>query len=114
MPRHFRVVVLSGVSICLAASSVQAQHQNLLPNAIQHGVINIQLQTIAGGFTAPDYAISAPGDSSDLFVVDQAGKIDVIHNGVLQPTPLLDLTSLEQAVPLNPGYDERGVLGLAF
>ncbi|HXE56027.1 MAG TPA: PQQ-dependent sugar dehydrogenase, partial [Tepidisphaeraceae bacterium] len=37
-----------------------------------------------------------------------------IQNGVVQPTPFLDVTSIESAVPLNPGYDERGLLGLAF
>ena len=55
-----------------------------------------------------------PGDPNDLFVVDQIGKIDVIHNGVLEPTPMLDITSLENAIPLDPSYDERGLLGLAF
>jgi glucose/arabinose dehydrogenase len=98
----------------VACATASAQHQNLLPNAVQPGSIHVDLQTIAAGFTAPVYATTAPGDSSDLFVVDQAGKIDVIHNGVEQPTPLLDLNSVESAIPLKPGYDERGLLGLAF
>ena len=36
----------------------------------------------------------------------------MIQNGVLQSTPLIDMSS--QIVPLMPGYDERGLLGLAF
>jgi hypothetical protein len=107
-----RALVLSS-TIALSTTAIYAQ-QNLLPGAIQPGSIHIGLQTIASGFTAPVFATSAPGDPNDLFVVDEAGKVDVIHNGVLQPTPLLDVSSLENAIPLNPGYDERGLLGLAF
>jgi hypothetical protein len=116
MSRFKSLLISGGTTIGLAVTSVQAQfiHQNLLPNAILPGAINIQLQPIASGFVAPDYGISAPGDPSDLFVLDQAGKIDVIHNGVEQPTPLIDLSSLESAIPLRSGYDERGLLGLAF
>jgi glucose/arabinose dehydrogenase len=97
----------------VSAASVSAQ-TSLLPGAVQPGTIHVGLQSVASGLVAPVFATSMPGDTSDLFVVDQAGKIDVIHNGVLQPTPFLDVTSLESAVPLNPGYDERGLLGLAF
>src|SRR5580765_6736300 len=108
--RRFAVVgLLSSASPALAQV-----HQNLLPNAVQPGSVQISLKPIASGLVAPVFASSAPGDTSDLFVVDQAGKIDIIHNGALQPTPLLDLTNIENAIPLNGGYDERGLLGLAF
>jgi glucose/arabinose dehydrogenase len=107
-----RLEIVSLVSLGLA--SVASASQNLLPGAILPGSITIQLKTIATGLPAPVFATSAPGDTSDLFVVDQTGKIDVIHNGVLQATPLLNVTSLESAIPLSPSYDERGLLGLAF
>ncbi|HEV2687059.1 MAG TPA: PQQ-dependent sugar dehydrogenase [Bryobacteraceae bacterium] len=97
-----------------AAASAVAQHANLLPGAVQPGSIQINLNTVASGFTAPVFATSAPGDPNDLFVVDQAGTINIIHNGSLAPTPFLDIRSIESAVPLKPGYDERGLLGLAF
>src|SRR6266566_4418559 len=96
--------------LATATSVVFAQAQVLLPNAIQQGSIHIGLQPVATGLIAPVFATSAPGDPNDLFVVDQAGKIDVLHNGVMQPTPLLDISSIENAVPLSPGYDERGLL----
>jgi hypothetical protein len=69
---------------------------------------------VASGFTAPVYATSAPGNTSDLYVVDQAGTISIVHNGALQPTPFLDITGIENAVPIQKGYDERGLLGVAF
>lgn len=88
--------------------------QNLLPGAIHPGAIHVSLQTMATGLVAPVSGVTQPGDTSDLFVVDQAGKVEVMHNGVMQATPFLDLTGLENAVPLQPGYDERGLLSLAF
>lgn len=109
-----KVIWLGGAAVCLTPVSLFAQAQNLLPGAIHPGTISASLKTIATGLTAPVYGISAPGDPDDLFVVDQIGKIDVIHDGVMQPTPLIDETALESQVPLSPGYDERGLLGVAF
>src|SRR5205807_6053896 len=97
-----------------AASLAAAQHQNLLPNAVQKGNIQIDLKSVVAGLTAPVQTLAAPGDANDLFVVDQAGKVDVLHNGVMQSTPFLDVSGIENTVPLNPGYDERGLLSLAF
>src|SRR5690242_3240985 len=85
-----------------------------LPGAIQPGTVHASFNTIATGLVSPVSLMSAPGNPSDLYVVDQAGKIDVIHNGVMQPTPLIDLSTLEAGVPISPFYDERGLLGLAF
>ncbi len=70
----------------------------------------IELQTIATGLVSPIYATHA-GDSR-LFVADQIGQIRVIENGSLLPTPFLDISS--KMVALTPGYDERGLLGMAF
>src|SRR5207302_19289 len=44
-------------------------------------------------------------------VTDQAGKVQIYKNGLLQGT-FIDLTG--RMVALNPGYDERGFLGFAF
>lgn len=65
--------------------------------------------------SAPDYAISAPGDTDRLFVVEQNGLLRVIQNGSLLPAPALDLKS-RVSPPLNAANanDERGFLGLAF
>ncbi len=83
--------------------------------AITNGNINILLQPVATGLAAPDYAISPPGDTSRLFVVEQSGLLRIIQNGVLLPGAALDITNRVQPplVPTNPN-DERGFLGLAF
>ncbi len=71
------------------------------------------LEPVAGGFTAP-VALASPGDGSGrLFVADQVGIIRIIDgDGRLLDQPFLDLTG--RIVRLRRGYDERGLLGLAF
>jgi autotransporter-associated beta strand protein len=102
------------LTLAATLSLTAAANAQILPGAIQQGTIRISLQTVANGLTAPIGATFAPGDTHDLFVVDQIGKIRIIHDGVLQSTPLLDISSIESAIPLNGAYDERGLLGLAF
>lgn len=107
-------IILAATSFSIFAACQVHAAQNLLPGAIQKGSVNIDLKPIATGLGAPVFATAAPGNSSDLFVVDQIGKVDIIHNGVLQSQPFLDISSIENAVPISPGYDERGLLSMAF
>jgi glucose/arabinose dehydrogenase len=83
--------------------------------AIRNGDIAILLQPVATGMAAPAYAISPPGDSNRLFVVEQNGLLRIIQNGMLLPEAALDIQS-RVTPPLNPANanDERGFLGLAF
>lgn len=79
---------------------------------IPKGDIIIKLEPVAAGLAAPVHATHAGDGSGRLFIVDQAGTIRIVKDGVLLPTPFLDLTA--EIPPLNPFFDERGVLGLAF
>ena len=57
--------------------------------------------------------ITNAGDGSNrLFVTDQRGAIRIIQNGATVGTPFLNISS--RLVPERPGFDERGLLGLAF
>lgn len=97
------------------ASGTAAQAADAVLPAIALGNIAVQLQTLASGLAAPDYAISAPGDASRLFVVEQNGLLLVLQNGNLLPTPALDVRSRVQPPLLTTNAnDERGFLGLAF
>ena len=81
----------------IAFGLVSAAHaQGVLPD-IQPGSIAIQLNTVASGLSAPDYAINAPGDPSRLFVVEQNGLLRVIQNGSLLPNAALDIRPLRRA-----------------
>jgi glucose/arabinose dehydrogenase len=108
-------VFLAG-ALAVAGSSLPArgQGQDVLP-PIPKGTISIHLQPVATGLSAPDYAISAPGDTNRLFVVEQGGLLRVIQNGSLLPGAALDISG-RVAPPLVPtnANDERGFLGLAF
>ncbi|MBI4778965.1 PQQ-dependent sugar dehydrogenase [Candidatus Falkowbacteria bacterium] len=76
-------------------------------------VREMPLQLIAQNLISPVALVSAPDSSGRLFVADQAGLIRIIDkNGNLLVEPFLDLR--DKMVVLNPSYDERGLLGLAF
>jgi glucose/arabinose dehydrogenase len=82
---------------------------------LTNGNIAIFLQPVATNLSAPDYAISPPGDHSRLFVVEQNGLLRIIQNGTLLPTPALNISSLvSPPLVLSNPNDERGFLGLAF
>lgn len=74
--------------------------------------IQIGLDVVVDGLTAPVFLTHAGDGSGRLFVVDQIGQIWVIKDNVLLPTPFLDIT--DRMVTVNSVYDERGLLGLAF
>jgi glucose/arabinose dehydrogenase len=64
---------------------------------------------VANGFSNPLYAVSPPGDTARLFVVEQnSGLIKIIKNGSTLGTPFLDVGALASS------GGERGLLGLAF
>ena len=71
------------------------------------------LQIVADTMIAP-IALAEPADGSKrLFIADQSGKIWIIgSDGKKLGNPFIDITS--KMVSLNPSYDERGLLGLAF
>ena len=73
--------------------------------------IKINLGLIAENLTAPIGLI--PSGDGRLFIIDQIGLIKIINSsGQILDEPFLDLRS--KMVTLNPQYDERGLLGLAF
>jgi glucose/arabinose dehydrogenase len=111
--------------LCLAVLSLPVLYNgaSALPHlpAIPKGEIAIQLDPVATGMGAPDYGISAPGDTSRMFIVEQKGTLRILQNGSLLPGNALDIQALvlrapDGTGPTNPGslFDERGFLGLAF
>ena len=72
-----------------------------------------ELELVADGFVSPLNAVSHPGDTSILLVGDQAGTISVITgDGEKSEDLFLDLR--DRMLKPNAGFDERGLLGLAF
>lgn len=74
--------------------------------------VAVGLEMVAEGFTAP-VAMEDPRDGeARLYVAEQDGLISVIENGEVLDEPFLDIS--DKLVELNPAYEERGLLGLAF
>src|SRR6185369_837616 len=113
-PHTLTAVASDNLGATKTSAPVHVTLARYLP-AITNGNIAIVLQPVATGMAAPDYAISPPGDTNRLFVVEQNGLLRIIQNGTLLPGSALDIQS-RVTPPLNPANpnDERGFLGLAF
>jgi len=57
---------------------------------------------------SPVFVTGAGDDSGRIFIVEQAGRIRIVKNGVLLPAPFLDIRSLVAS------GGERGLLSVAF
>src|SRR4051812_1893481 len=79
---------------------------------IPKGNIQIELQTVASGLTAPVDLEDAHDGSGRLFIVEQTGKVKILQGNAVLPTAFLDVS--DRLVEIMPEYDERGLLGLAF
>ncbi len=76
--------------------------------------VTVGLALVADGFVHPLVFTHANDDSGRMFIADQTGVIYVMspEGEVNLSQPFLDLR--DRLVQLSPGYDERGLLGLAF
>lgn len=124
----FLLIMLHGckkVEETMSASDVQSKSKHSPPK-----MKDVDIKLIADNLVSPIGVVAVPTDDKPfddkedgddrrrdddkrLFVIDQIGKIWIIDaTGTRLPTPFLDLTS--KLVTLNPFFDERGLLGLAF
>lgn len=73
----------------------------------------VELVQVARGLTSPLAMAVPPDGSGRRFIVDQIGLIWILTpGGELMDEPFLDLR--KRVVDLDPEYDERGLLGMAF
>ncbi len=75
-------------------------------------VASVKLELVSDQLSHPTaFAVTPNGAPDRLFVCEQEGRIRIIEQGVLRPQPFLDVSA---EVIKKPGYEERGLLGLAF
>lgn len=67
----------------------------------------LAVTVVAQGLQSPLF-LTSPVRDARLFIVEQSGRIRVVRNGQLLPTPFLDVSDVVSA------GGERGLLGLAF
>jgi glucose/arabinose dehydrogenase len=70
--------------------------------------VAISVTPVIGGFSQPVHLTHAGDGSGRFFVVEQAGRIRVVQNGVIQTTPLLEITGRVKS------GGEEGLLSVAF
>lgn len=69
----------------------------------------LTLDRLVTGLVRPLFAAQPPGDPSRILIVEQAGRIRLLKNGILQSTAFLDI-----ATQVRSAGNEQGMLGLAF
>ncbi len=92
----------------LAGLAVAALVLQSLATASVSGATTVTLNRVVTGLTNPVYVTGAPDGSGRLFVLEQAGRIRIVKNGALLPTPFLDISEM------TAKGTEQGLLGLAF
>jgi glucose/arabinose dehydrogenase len=80
----------------------------LLLLAAAPAAAQLRVLTYVSGLSRPVAFVQDPSDPAVQYVVEQGGTIRVVHNGVLQATPFLQISSLLVS------NGEQGLLGLAF
>ncbi|MFT6711231.1 MAG: glucose/arabinose dehydrogenase [Arenicella sp.] len=98
----------SATEIDLLVSEVVAPGNDPLPTE----PVQIELNNVAGSFNAPVKAVRALGINGSLFVVEQRGKIIRVDLATGDKTQFYDVS--ENLVAPRAGFDERGLLSLAF
>ncbi len=103
--RHWRRIVF--VLVVPLAAGCPA------PSTPEPSATDVALQLVAEGFVSPVGMVAANDGSERLFILDQVGQVRIIGaDGELRENPFLDVSS--KLPQLNAGFDERGLLGLAF
>ena len=96
---------LSAVASGLMVSSAALSLEDPIPNPIVKGSLQIELQSIATGVNSPNFLTHAGDGTNRLFFTEQGGTVGVIENGVVSPTPFLDVSS---RLPTNFGSPISG------
>ena len=68
---------------------------------------DIRLTKVAGGLSKPLFVTHVNDDR--IFIVEQAGKVKILKNGIVSADPFLNITDR-----VNSRNTEQGLLGLAF
>ncbi|MAU00842.1 MAG: CHRD domain-containing protein [Anaerolineaceae bacterium] len=112
------ITLLFGLTV--VASAVASNHEPVedpIPAPIAEGNVQVQLETVATGLTAPVWGTAVSDRChGGLFVVDQDGILWHIEMPAGEKSVFLDVSDHLVALgAFGPGsFDERGFLGTAF
>jgi len=115
MSRFIKCFLLIPLFALLAATTPthakQAPFSGVLPENRTQVIdpTKITFHEIADGLSNPVFITNAGDGSGRIFVIERAGRIRIIKDGALLPTPFLDIDS-----DVRSAGGEQGLLGLAF
>lgn len=118
MPFLITGVALLGIcsvimQACKKTDNTPSAEEAVAPNGNKINLKETDLSLVAENFVSPIGVVPVPDNSGRMVVIDQIGKLYMMDaDGNKQATPFIDLTS--RMVTLNAGFDERGLLGVAF
>ncbi len=83
---------------------------------VAHGAeakLQVGLKLVATNLVSPTVLTSFPGHAGRLLIADQVGLVHSVRaDGTMDSMPVRDLRS--KLTKLEQGFDERGLLGMAF
>jgi glucose/arabinose dehydrogenase len=92
------LLIISVLPACTSQPKIEAQNEQQK---------EMRLELVAQGLSSPLYVTAPPGDPR-IFIVEQIGRIRIVKNGKLLPTPFLNLSDRLRAA------GEQGLLSMAF
>ena len=105
--RSWRFSLPAGVSSFAFQVLIDADVPGSAPPPPPPPPASLQAVSVVSGLSSPLY-LTAPAGDPRLFIVEQVGRIRVVKNGQLLPTPFLDVQS-----QITSG-GEQGLLSVAF
>jgi len=72
------------------------------------GLPALTTEVVASGLSQPTLTAFDPGDASPMFVLEKSGRVRLFEDGVLRPTPFLDLSATVTSSTFG------GMTGFAF
>lgn len=112
MRRWWLLLVVTAIVVACSDNGVEDEAAAHAEAEADQATAALELRSVARGMSVP-LVVADPDDGTDrLFIVDQTGQILVLEDGSLAEEPFLDIS--ERMVEIDPSYDERGLLGLAF
>lgn len=106
------LALVNALGIALAAGPLE----DPIARDIPRGAIQVALEPVAGGMTAPNWGVPSSVHHKRLYVVDQNGILWAVNLANGRKWVFLDLSAhLVELGAFGPGtFDERGFLGVAF
>lgn len=105
--RRFLLLIALALAACGGGGGNPGTATTPFPAPTQTPTVTLALSTVATGLDSPVFLTAPPGDRRQ-FIVERAGRIRILANGLLQAIPFLDISGRVST------DGEGGLLSMAF